>query len=213
MRSFRWLAVGCTILVPALASGQSVRGFENSWYWGVKGGLASFSTETESNSTAPSVGGEWLITRTRFGLYISGDVSFFDETSAVPGFAGPEPVAIENLRRATVAGLVFPKAFGSLRPYGGLGVSLNWIGKAEPMRVFAPDEQVEESYLRAEIEDRKDRASFLLMGGLQGQYGRLAPFAQVTWQPSQVGFLLSGRAVYLLEGGFRYNFGSAVEKQ
>lgn len=206
MRSFRWLAVGCAAFLPAIASGQSERGFRDSWFWGVKGGVASFSTETVDNAVAPSVGVEWLITRTRFGLYLAGDMSFFDETTAIDGLGGPAEVAVSDLRRAVVAGLFFPKAYGTMRPYGGLGLSVNWVREATPTGDFGDDEMAEE------IADRKDRTSFLLMGGLQGQFGRVAPFAQVTWQPSQVGFLLSGRPAYFLEAGIRYNVGSAIER-
>lgn len=212
MRSFRWLAVGCAALLPALASGQTERGFRDSWFWGVKGGVASFSTETVDNAAAPSVGVEWLITRSRFGLYVAGDMSFFDETTEVEGLTGAEEVAVSDLRRAVIAGLFYPKAYGTLRPYAGLGLSVNWIREAAPTRTFGDDELFEESFVREEIADRKDRASFLLMGGLQGQLGRATPFAQVTWQPSQVNFLLSGRPTIFLEAGVRYNVGSAIER-
>ncbi|HEU4563060.1 MAG TPA: hypothetical protein VFS05_00370 [Gemmatimonadaceae bacterium] len=213
MRSLRWLAV-CAILVPAVSSAQTNRGFRNSWFWGVKGGITSFSTETVDNATAPSVGAEWLITRNRFGLYIAGDYHFFDEMSVVAGMNGqPEPVAVSDMKRITLAALVFPKAFGTVRPYAGAGFAVNLINDATPTRQFGPGEELEASFLAQELADRKDRSSVLFMGGVQGQLARVVPFAQVTVQPWTSNFLLNGRAGVIAEAGIRYNFGNAIDRQ
>jgi hypothetical protein len=213
MRSFRWLALWCATLLPAVASAQTDRGFQNSWFWGVKGGLASFSTETVNNATAPTVGAEWLITRKRFGLYVAGDYAFFNARTTVPGLTvSREEVSLHNLRRVTVAGLVFPKSYGAIRPYAGLGLSANFISRAQPTRSFSSSETDEQSFVSAEVADARDRTSFLLMGGVQGQLGSSVPFAQLTWQPSQVNFLLSGRPLYLLDIGIRLNLGTSIEQ-
>ncbi|MDQ3697371.1 MAG: hypothetical protein M3373_05020 [Gemmatimonadota bacterium] len=212
MRSFRWLLLlGCATLLPATATAQTDRGFQNVWFWGVKGGISTFSTEAVDNAVAPLAGAEWLITRKRFGLYVSGDYSFFDETTTIEDFSGtPREVTLSNLKRVTVAGLAFPKAYGTVRPYAGLGFAINFIGEAMPTGTFG--NSADESFVRAEIAERRDRASLVVMGGLQGQIGRVAPFGQVTVQPSQVGFLLSGRPMYVLEAGIRLNAGSAIER-
>ena len=212
MRTFRWLAAACAVaMLPAATAAQSVRGFNDSWFWGAKAGIASFSTTHVDNATAPLVGGEWLITRSRFGLYIAGDQSFFTEMTGIADFAGGQyDVEIKNLRRFTAAGLFFPKAFAALRPYGGLGLSINWIGDAVPTENFqSSDEAV---FVSNEIADRRDRASFIFMLGVQGEYKRVAPFGQVTMQPSHTGFLLNERAVYFLEGGIRINAGPSRER-
>lgn len=70
----------------------------------------------------------------------------------------------------------------------------------------------EAPYVAYAVEERKDRSSFVAMLGAQGQLGRISPFAQVTYQPSQIGFLLNGRPAYFLEGGIRINIGSAIER-
>jgi outer membrane protein W len=208
MRTFRWLAAACAVaMLPAASAAQTpVRGFADSWFWGAKAGVASFSTSQVQNATAPLVGGEWLITRTRFGLYLAGDYSFFEETSTVPdGLGGQALVEIKDLRRFTVAGLFFPKAYATIRPYGGVGLSVNWIGEANAVGAVG-------NSMEDEIAERRDRASFVFLLGVQGQLGRLAPFGQVTMQPSHTGFLLDDRAVYLLEGGIRINVGPARER-
>jgi hypothetical protein len=212
MRTFRWLAAACAVaMLPAATAAQSFRGFNDSWFWGAKAGIASFSTSQVKNATAPLVGVEWLITRSRFGLYMAGDQAFFSETSGIENFTGGEYViAIKDLRRFTAAGLFFPKAFEAIRPYGGIGLSVNWIGDAVPTDAFPSS--LEAQYVNNEVEARRDRASFVMIAGVQGQLGRLAPFGQVTFQPSHTGFLLNDRAVYFLEGGVRINAGSSRER-
>lgn len=213
MRSFRmfFAAFAALLIVPALAGAQARRGFADSWFWGAKGGLASFSTATVDDKVAPLVGAEWLITRQRFGLYIAFDETFFDETSSVSDSQGGSfGVEVKNLRRFTAAGLVFPKVYESIRPYAGLGFSLNFIGEAAPTDSFS--EPSDEDFVRGEIEDRKDRASFLAIVGAQSQFGSVSPFLQASYQPSHINFLLSGRAAYFLEAGVRVNVGSAIER-
>jgi opacity protein-like surface antigen len=210
MRTFRWM-LACAALVPAVASAQADRDFRNSWFWGGKAGVMTFSTMTTKNKVAPLVGGEWLITRKRFGLYLAYDHAIFDATAGIADMGGNVyGVNIRNLRRISAAGLMFPKTFGVLRPYAGLGASLNLVSSAASMDQFANsgDQQI----LNDEIIDRKERASFLVMGGVQTQYKRVAPFGQVTLQPSQQRFLLGERPLFILEGGVRINLGSAIER-
>jgi hypothetical protein len=210
MRTFRWM-LACAALVPAVASAQADRDFRDSWFWGAKAGVASFSTLTTRNKIAPLVGGEWVITRSRFGLYLAYDHSIFDATAGIEDLSGNQyGINIRNLRRITAAGLIFPKAYGFIRPYAGLGAAINFVSRAEPVDQFAnpSDQQI----LEDEIADRKDRASFLVIGGVQTQYKRVAPFGQVTMQPSQQRFLLGVRPLFLIEGGVRINLGSSIER-
>ena len=60
-------------LIPATLSAQRVRDFEDSWFWGVKGGVSTFSPTYGDSETAPTFGAEWLITRTHGALYIAGN--------------------------------------------------------------------------------------------------------------------------------------------
>jgi hypothetical protein len=212
MRTFRWLAAACAVaMLPAATAAQTFRAFDNSWFWGAKAGVASFETSVSGNKVAPLVGGEWLITRTRFGLYIAGDQAFFTEESGIDdGMGGQYQVSIKNLRRFTAAGLFFPKALTAVRPYAGAGFAINWIGDASAGDVFTSPEEA--AFVNFEVDRQQDRASFVFVLGVQGIVGRFAPFGQVTLQPSHTGFLLNERAVYLLEGGFRINAGSSRER-
>ena len=115
----------------ATANAQASRYFEDSWFWGVKSGVATFSPTLGGNETAATYGAEWMITRTHGGLYVSFDEANVSTTSAVldantsDGF---RPVTVSKLHRIGFAALAFPKRFGNVRPYAGLGLSalLGW---------------------------------------------------------------------------------------
>lgn len=214
MRTVRWMASGLALLMllPAVGAAQSSRLFQDSWFWGAKFGVMSYSTAAQKNSTAAAIGAEWLITRSSGALYIAGEQSFFNATSAVQDNASvPNTyrVAIKDMRRYTAAALAFPVAWGTLRPYGGAGFSLNLIQHADLADPVADTTQ--SAVVSQRIADQKDRISFITMAGLQAQYRRVSLFGQLTFMPAKENFLLNGRATYLLETGVRYNFGTSVD--
>src|SRR5215212_1525661 len=140
VRSF--VAVGVlgalAALAPRAAQAQTDREFENSWFWGVKGGVMQFWTSDVSHAPAALGGIDMLITRRNVGLNLSLDQAFFDETATYPEYRfdgtalGTEGRArIRDMRRAQASLMAFPKRFGALRPYAGIGVALNVIQKAE----------------------------------------------------------------------------------
>lgn len=214
MRTVRWLTSGLALaaLVPSLSAAQSSsRLFENSWFWGVKGGVMSFSTEADGNTAAPLAGVEWLITRTHGALYLSGEQSFFKATSSVQDRFGQDyRVAIRDMRRYTAAALAFPVTWGTVRPYGGVGFSLNNIQRASLVDV--PSTDTSSADVAAQLAQQKDRVSFITMAGIQGQYQRVSLFGQVTYMPAKSAFLLNGRSTYIFEAGIRYNFGSSRQR-
>ena len=217
MRTVRLVASGLALvaLLPAAGESQSqpggARGFKDSWYWGAKTGLLSFSTVTSGSAWAPLIGAEWLITRSRGALYVSLDQSFFDETTGLVDQQGNAfQIGIEDLRRFTAAGLAFPVTWGALRPYAGVGLSINFIQRAAPLT--AVEDPATDARLREAIDDQKDRASIVFMGGVQGEYRRFVLFGQATYMPSRDRFLLNDRSTYLLETGVRFNFGTSIER-
>jgi hypothetical protein len=214
MRTVRWLTSGLALaaLVPSLGAAQSSsRLFENSWFWGAKGGVMSFSTEADGNTAAPLVGVEWLITRTHGALYLSGEQSFFKATSSVRDRFGQEyRVDIRDMRRYTAAALAFPWTWGTVRPYGGVGFSLNSIQRTSLVDMPSTDTSMAD--VADQLARQKDRISFITMAGIQAQYQRVSLFGQVTFMPAKANFLLNGRSTYILEAGIRYNFGSSKER-
>ena len=84
MRLLRVLtaAIGLAALLPKPSAAQGGRQFKDAWFWGVKGGGMLYSSASTENSLAPLVGAEWLITRTRGGLYLSFDQAFLTTTGS-----------------------------------------------------------------------------------------------------------------------------------
>ncbi|MDQ6887903.1 MAG: hypothetical protein M3068_11505 [Gemmatimonadota bacterium] len=213
MRLVRWLAAGgaLTAFLPAVGAAQSSRLFSNSWFWGATAGTMTFSTNSTKNAVAPIIGAEWLITRSRGAMYASLQQAFFKETAALTDFQGaPFTVDLKNMKRATLALLAFPTSYGALRPYAGLGLSLNVITHATVRGSYSSAGQADA--VESQITDLKDRASPIFMVGLQAQKARFSIFGQATAMPAQSRFFFSDRATYLFEGGLRYNIGSSIER-
>lgn len=213
MRMTRVFVAGllCAALVPATGSAQRVRDFEDSWFWGVKGGVSAYSPTLGDSETAATFGAEWLITRTHGALYVSVDQANIEATSAVfdPTADGSvRSVAVDKLRRVGFAALAFPKQFGRFRPYAGLGLSIDLIGDAVPL--ISGDETSVDDAVYERIDDRKSQAALLGMGGVQAQVGRAAVFGQASFIPANKKFLLDDSMTFF-EFGVRYNFGGARE--
>jgi hypothetical protein len=100
--------------------------------------------------------------------------------------------------------------FGHVRPYAGLGMSINLIGDAHPL--LAADESDEDvtDAVFERIDDRKSQAALLAMGGVQVQLGRAGVFGQASFMPANSRFLLDDSLAFF-EFGVRYNFGGARE--
>lgn len=216
MRSLPCLTAGLALvsLLPAVGVAQDQRPFSDSWFWGAKAGAMTVKTNTDSKA-APVIGTDWLITRSRTGLYISIEEGIFSNTFGAVADAslgsGVRPVELRNFRRAAFALLAFPHQWGTAHPYAGVGLSLNLVQRAVPVGNFSSaDAQTE---VIASIEDRRSRTSAVFMGGVQGQFNNLALFAQATAMPTGSRFLISGNEnIYMLEAGVRFNLGSAIER-
>jgi hypothetical protein len=214
MRKTRWLLAGllCAALVPSVGSAQRTRQFEDSWFWGVKGGVSTFAPTLGESETSATYGADWLITRRRGALYISLDEANVSTTSAVfdPSVDGEiRAVGVEKLRRVTAAALAFPKAFGRFRPYAGAGLALSIIGDAYPLATA--DETSVDELVWDRVDNRSSQAGFVLMGGGQFHFKRLAVFAQASMLPSSNRFLLNDSSLGFFEAGLRYNFSGSRE--
>ncbi len=212
-------AAACALLSQP-ATAQRANTFDNSWFWGLKTGATFFSTPgtptTSSGSTSASVptwGLDWMITRKHGGLYISADESFFNRTltaTDASSATGTRQIKINGLHHVDFAGLVFPARHNAIRPYAGIGAAISILGSAvaqadslggAPSRRFIDD-----------TENKRSRASVLIMGGVQfqGALSHTAFFVQETVLPSGPQFLINSPMSFL-EVGIRYNFGSSIE--
>lgn len=218
MRPARYLAVLALVLAPSVATAQERLPFSNSWFWGGKGGIAFLPTAT-NRAEAPAFGAEWLITRTRLGMYVSLDQAYFDAVSTVenaPSTGVVRLVDIRDMRRLTAAVYYFPYSFGDgfLRPYAGVGYSFNYIVRAASQGNQFDSPEARDTVL-TRIETAKTRVSLITTLGAQLQIGRVAPFIQGTWVPTRGSnqFLINGNGFsYYVEGGLRINFGNSIER-
>jgi len=207
------------MLVPAVAfaqANQSAARVRDDWYWGINGGALMFNAgyDQEESVTAPSVGGEWFITRQRFALRLSAQQAFFDKQTAVydPTFAGAaRPVNVKDWRRYAVEVYALPSGDGMFLPYLGGGVALNVLQSSTPVGSFVSQESLEQVY--SDVDEFSTRAALVMTAGAQASFGRSAVFLQASAMPTRNAFLLN-RSTYTLvfEGGIRYSFGSAIEK-
>jgi len=207
------VAVVATLVVSASASAQESRDFDNSWFWGFKSGINTFAAPGHGNTSTVDLGVDWFITRSRGGLYVSGNQSIFKrdvEVSDAAATTGERSVQVSDLRRISVAALAFPKHFGALTPYGGLGFMIVVLGDA---RVHADSvNALPNNAFFDKVDNMRSRSSALGMLGLQLQTRRAAIFAQETMLPSNSQFMFTS-VLSFFEFGIRYNFGSSIDQE
>jgi hypothetical protein len=201
------------MVVSAAAQAQVVRDFDNSWFWGAKAGINTFGAAGHGNGTAPNIGIDWLITRSKGGLYVSGDQSIFShdvEVNDPAATTGQRTVLVNDMRRLTFAALAFPKHFGGITPYAGVGYMIAVLGDArirlDSLNAFPSNAFIDN------VENSRSRGAVLGMAGVQIQTRRAAVFAQETMLPANSSFLLNG-ILSFFEFGVRYNFGSSIDQE
>ena len=206
------VALVATLVVSASANAQGMRNFDNSWFWGFKSGINTFSVPGHGNTSTVDLGIDWVITRTKGGLYVSGNQSVFERDLVVADGAsttGQRTVRVNDLRRISFAALAFPKHFGGITPYAGLGYTLAVLGDA---RVFVDSANTYPSNaFLDQVESMRSRSAVMAIGGVQIQLRRAAVFAQEIILPSNPGFLFPS-VLNFLEFGVRLNFGSSIDR-
>jgi len=207
------VAVVATLVVSASASAQEMRNFDNSWFWGFKSGINTFSAPGHGNTSTVDLGVDWLITRTRGGLYVSGNQSIFKRDVDVYDPASntsQRTVQVSDLRRISFAALAFPKHFGGITPYAGVGYMIAVLGDA---RVYVDSTNTfPNNAFLDKVEAARSRGAVMGMAGVQIQTRRAAIFAQETMLPSNGNFLFSS-VLSFFEFGVRYNFGSSIDRE
>jgi hypothetical protein len=206
------VALVAAVVVSSSASAQ-MRNFDNSWFWGFKTGINTFAVPGHGNTSTIDMGIDWLITRTKGGLYVSGNQSVFEkdlEFGDPTSRTGARTVRVNDLRRISLAGVAFPKHFGGITPYAGLGFTLAVLGDA---RIFVDSANTfPTNAFFDEVESERSRSAVMALGGVQIQTKRAAIFAQETILPSNSTFLFRS-VLSFFEFGVRYNFGSSIDQE
>ena len=205
-------AAVAAIVVSASASAQQ-RNFDNSWFWGFKSGINTFSAPGHGNRSTVDIGADWFITRTKGGLYVSANQSVFQqdlEAFDATSNSNQRTIRVNDLRRISFAALAFPKHFGGITPYAGVGYMIAVLGDA---RVFVDSTNTfPTNAFLDEVERRRSRGAMLGMAGVQIQTKRAAIFAQETMLPSNTDFMFTS-VLSFFEFGVRYNFGSSIDRR
>lgn len=219
MRLLRVLAAAsalAAVLTQPLAA-QEGRQFKDAWFWGLKGGALVYPSASTERSAAPLVGLDWVITRSQGGLYVSFDESFFKTLGAFPdrdpsNVPFSHNVDLENLRRLTVAGMVFPMPTAALHPYLGFGVSFNQIATATLQGGAASTSRYPQAL--DSVQTKRSTFSPTFMAGVQARMPQFSVFGQAMAVPQTDYFLNRGghSVLYTLEGGIRYNIGSSIDR-
>jgi hypothetical protein len=221
MRHIRVLATAAVLaaVISQPSAAQSGRQFKDAWFWGVRGGFLGYSSSSTDNAVAPMLGIDWLITRSRGGLYVGFDQTFlttdaFFTSPGASGFADPR-VTISGQRRLTVAGMMFPMQSPTMHPYFGLGMSINKIGGSTYQTTFASGSQF--GLAEDSVQARRAAIAPTIIAGVQKRLLPFSVFGQITATFLNSGyFLRSDNASrpfgYSLEGGIRYNVGSSIDQ-
>ena len=207
------VALVATVVVSGSAHAQQNRNFDNSWFWGFKSGINTFSMPNGGGNTSTvDLGIDWVITRSKGGLYVSGNQSIFQRDMQVfdpASNTGERTIRVNDMRRITLGALVFPKHFGGITPYAGAGYTITVLGDA---RVFVDSANTFPSNaFLDQIESMRSRSAVVGIGGIQIQASKMAIFAQETLVPSNPSFLFSS-VLSFFEFGVRLNFGSSIDQ-
>jgi len=221
MRTIRALRIAAAIVValPTIAAAQHGRQFKDSWFWGLKAGGLAFADSAQSYRQAPLAGIDWLITRSKGGLYVSGGQAFFHEKTVTfrdPSFpvdSGFREIRLKNLRRLDFAVMGFPGDYLRFHPYIGAGFSLASVADAVATGPFANTTQLD--FANQVISTQKVQIAPMGIIGGQWRFKWASAFGQVTVVPSQKNFILyNGRPLNMTyELGLRYNVGTSIDRQ
>src|SRR5471032_2713987 len=187
-------AIATAALTPRTGAAQSATsGFADSWYWGAYGGYTNFSTAfgTQNITTnAPSIGVDWMLTRSRAALHVFAEQSYFSTTSSIGSPTGSAPLAvnINDMSRLGFDLMIFMPEYKMIKPYLGVGYAFNFINSASlrscaGCNTFASQAQAD-SNQKAIVAARTQGKAFANVGAMW-VYKRFAPFAQFTVIPTQ----------------------------
>ncbi|HEX7020599.1 MAG TPA: hypothetical protein VF159_11335 [Gemmatimonadaceae bacterium] len=220
MRTIRALAAAAAVatMAPALAGAQQGRPFKDAWFWGIKGGGMTYANAAGNTQQAPVGGVDWLITRTRGGLYVAGSQAFFSGQAFVADNPNtPDSrtrrVNVSDVRHLDMAVMGFPGTHVFFHPYAGFGMTLSQVGSAVAPGPYSLP--ADSGTAAQNIQDGRVSFSPLLLVGGQWRFRLASVFVQGTASPTQKDFLLyNGNAMtWGYEVGVRYNIGSSIDKE
>jgi hypothetical protein len=126
---------------------------------------------------------------------------------------GTRLVDVNDLKRVSAAGMFFPVKFGIIRPYAGVGMSLDLLGHAFAVTdSTAVDEDTPDQNFVSTVDDRRSQIGLLFLGGAQAELKRLAAFVQASIEPNAGRFLIGRDPLFVLQVGVRWNVGTSIDR-
>lgn len=212
-------AIAASVLASAPLAAQGAAAWDvrpDSWYWGMYGGQTSFPT-TIARTTAPMVGVEWTITRTRFALNVFAEQSYFTAVSTITDFptSAPRRVDIKDMRRVGGSGMLFLPQYKYFHPWFGAGYSFNFIREATPQGSSFASPAARDT-INARVETARTQGKLFGELGMMVAYRQWAPFLTYSVMPTQgsKSWFVNGEgftSVWKL--GFRYSFGPSIDEK
>ena len=210
----RMLALVALTAAAATPVRAQVQEWQNQWFWGVKGGVTTYSINSSTATSvvaSPAAGAEWLITRGRTALYAGYSLTLgvLDSTLATfSGVSAPLTVGFSGMRRIQIAVLVLPLD-GVLQPYVGGGFVIETLPSAGVSFPLGLSASVQ-SAISQDLQSRSSGGFFLTMIGAQFRMRKLAVFGHAQISPQGRDFLLSSGSTSF-EFGVRYALTGARE--
>jgi hypothetical protein len=209
MRGGRSMVPGRVLLLGALAAATFAaplaaqsEPWQYRWYWGAKGGALGYSMPTLGQVFSGQVGGDWLITARRTGLYIGYSQTFQAEADTFTINNQPNTqVTFDAFRRIQI-GIVAFVGSGNMQPYVGGGFALHTLTNIAPPTGSS-------AAVQNAVANAGSVGIAMFMGGIQYHMGRrTALYAHWQGAPGSRDFLLGG-SINSFEGGIRYALSSA----
>ena len=236
MRPIRSLTTGLalSVLLPVASQAQQGRLFDNSWFWGVGAGTLTYWTSTTAHAEAPSLSLDWLITRQHFALNVAFNQTFFTAHNLTYVDRGRfytdttlkdfydvayyAQATVRNSRHITASFEAFP-GHGPIRPYAGVGVSMNFLQggvttSAPP--ALSPARQWYPAYYGSTYRDQAaDWVSPVVTAGLQIQLSRFSVYGQgqlfpIAFNTSQP-YFFTDQGFVMIQAGIRVNVASLAK--
>jgi len=206
------LALVFLALASAPTSAQKDDSWKHQWYWGVQGGYYLFQTPTRTTwyYKGYSVGGNWLITADRVGLFASVDQVSFDDgvTSAITDGTTTREVSLTGSRIVGGDLVAMPSIGYNLLVLGSIGVSIHHLYDAQATGTFAS--AAEEQRVAQLVQDAASKAFVQFGVGLQYNYGRWGIYAMYRLMPQGKDYLITGEQ-HWFSGGVRFALTRASE--
>jgi hypothetical protein len=219
LAAFALVATACMAVTPSAgaAQQQGAQSWRDSWFWGAYGGQTSFATKIARTNSAPTIGLDWVITRSRFALNVFAEQSYFNAVSTVVDSptSADRKVDIQDMRRVGVAMMFFTPEIKIVKPYVGLGYSFDFIKQGTPQGNFFASPAARDTVL-SRVNDGRTAGRMMGSLGFMVMARRFAPFAQYTVMPTKGagGWMINGEGfTNIWTAGLRYNFGTSIEKQ